>query len=641
MVQISELTKDKSFRTRLILACLGVSIFVSIIYVVVSYRLTAELGINTELNAMELEARVLHSELLKSAGSDPARLDSLARTMSSESDFSTSVFIRAFNEKRNWQYMQDLSQLQAETLMKAIDSQTEVLNGTLEVADKNFLWLRYQGDEYTIELVQSSDALDLTMKMVGKRLSIVSIIVLWVALWLALTLSSFIAKRVQQKNDALAKIATHDNLTGLPNRLFLDNLLERKIDNARDSEQKSGVSGCLFVIDLDKFKEVNDSFGHTAGDKLLVEIAGRLQTELAEEQVLVRVGGDEFIIWAPDLTIVRAKALAKKLVETCDEPVMLNNLAVNTGASIGIAHYPSHADSGEILIINADTDMYKAKTQHCGWLLFDEVDSVDYKNRLRLRADLTHALEREEIKLYYQSKVALADGSITGVEALARWYHPTDGVLSPAAFIDLIEHSGRVQEFGRYVIRQSIKQLSVWQDMGIHIPIAINLSPYNLLDPGLVPFISLQLTEYQVPAGRLEVELTENETSLNIDNIQQRLEDLKALGVTLAIDDFGTGMSSLSYIANLNVDIIKIDRAFISDMQSNAKHLAIVSTAITLSKSFGCKMVAEGIELKEQADMLQSMGCDYGQGYLFAKPVNREVMTTMLMEAEVASSQNR
>lgn len=630
MVQLSELTKDKSFRTRLILACLAVSIFVSIIYVVVSYRLTAELGMNTQMDTLELEARLLHRELLDHTSHYTARPDSLAKAMTLETEVDTKVFIRAFSSDYRWQYIENLSEDNADTILSAIALEDDKSRGSLNIGEQNFLWLRYQGSQFTIELVQSSDALDTTMKMVGKRLSLVSIIVLWVALWLALTLSSFIAKRVQQKNDALANIATHDNLTGLPNRLYLDDLLANIMDRATGDKRQEAVSGCLFVIDLDKFKEVNDSFGHAAGDKLLIEIATRFRAKLQEDQVLVRVGGDEFIIWTPNIGIEQAKLLAAQLVATCEDPVMLDNLAVNAGASIGIAHYPTHADSGETLHIHADTAMYKAKAQHCGWLLFDEGDTVDARDRLRLRADLSHALEREEIKLHYQPKISLSSGKIIGVEALSRWHHPQDGVLSPFVFIDLIEHSGKVQEFGRYVIKQSIKQLATWQNMGINTPIAINLSPYNLLDPGLVAFTSEQLKAFGVPANRLEVELTENETSLNIANIRQPLESLKALGVVLALDDFGTGMSSLSYVANLNVNIIKIDRAFVSDMHTNDKHLAIVSAAITLSQSLGCKVVAEGIELEEHANMLLKMGCDYGQGYLFSKPISSDAMTDML-----------
>ena len=636
MVQLSELTRDKSFRTRLILACLGVSLFVSVIYVVVSYRLTAELGVETGLQAMEKEANIILSELVSNNDGLAASAASVATMIYGGNEEEAGIFARVSRDEGIWVYVRGLKASQADDFRQYLADHTDLARGMLEFGDEKFLYIHAERNGYKLDLIQTTTSLDLTMAMVAKRLSIVSVIVLWIAIWLALTLSSFIAKRVQQKNDALAKIATHDGLTGFPNRRFLDDLLETCIDNASSSpdskDEPVAGQGCLFVIDLDKFKEVNDSFGHAAGDKLLVEIALRLHGTLSSNQVLVRVGGDEFIIWAPGLNIDEAKGLAKSLVEQCDAPVMINNLAINTGASIGIAHYPTHADSGESLIINADTAMYKAKQLRCGWMLFDESNAVDYKKQLRLRAELTGALEREEIKLYYQPKVSLKDGDIIGVEALARWHHPIDGILPPGAFIDLIEHSGRVQEFGRYIICQSIKQLAAWRSQQIKLPLALNLSPYNLLDPGLVDFIAGTLEQFDVPASLLEIELTESETSMNIESIQSRLDALKVLGVTLTIDDFGTGMSSLAYIANLNVNIIKIDRAFICDMLTNDKHLAIVSTALALSKSFGCKMVAEGIEDKAQAEKLLAMGCDYGQGYLFSKPVESNAITALYLK---------
>lgn len=625
MAQVEELSNDRTFRTKLILACLGVAVFVSTIYVVVSYRLTADLGIQTEMKSMGNQARIFHSELTFHEGDQKSRADELATILFFENEIASSLYLRAYNTEFDWQFTRKIPAADLQQLQKTVTAQTgHNTFGEAKVNDKDYLWLIYHGEQFTLELIQESSAIETTMAFVAKRLLTISIIVFWISIWLALTLSSFIAKQVQKKNDALAKLATHDTLTGLPNRLYLVELLDKEL-SAKESAQ-----GCLFVIDLDKFKEVNDSFGHTAGDNLLIEIAQRLSTSLTGEQVLVRLGGDEFIIWTPNLCVDDAKRMAQELVSKCDAPVMINNLAVNTGASIGIAHYPSHADSGESLIINADTAMYKAKQQRCGWLIFDERDSADYKNRLRLRADISQALTDNELKLYFQPKVALNNGTIVGVEALVRWHHPHDGILLPAAFIDLIEHSGRVQEFGRYILRQAIIQLATWQTMNISVPIAVNLSPYNLLDPGLVDFIAQQLAEHEVEASQLEIELTENETSLNIEHIEDRLSGLKSLGITLTIDDFGTGMSSLAYIADLNVNIIKIDRAFISDIETNPKHKAIVSTAITLTDTFGCKMVAEGIETPSQAALLLAMGCDYGQGYLFSKPMEQAAATQLL-----------
>jgi diguanylate cyclase (GGDEF)-like protein len=490
--------------------------------------------------------------------------------------------------------------------------------GTLTLNGEQFLRYSFIGSHFKIEFVKASSSKQLMMTMVARRLIILSAIILWLAIWFALAMSTLIAKRVQEKNDQLTHIATHDALTGLPNRLFLKQTLEQSLIYSSSINKVS--EGCLMIIDLDKFKEVNDSFGHTAGDLLLKDVAKRLKLALKNNQLVVRVGGDEFVIWAPNASIEEAQHIAKNLVSVCDEPVMINNLAVNIGASIGIAHYPSQANTIELLMVCADTAMYQAKQHHQGWHLFDQVNNIDHKNRLSLRADLNAALSEKQIKLYYQPKINLQNYKTIGLEALARWHHPIKGLLTPDHFIELIEQSGRVQEFGRYIITSAIEQLAAWKKVDILIPIAVNLSPHNLLDPGLVEFISDTLEEHKIKPQLLEIELTENETSLNIELIKNSINAINKIGVVMAIDDFGTGMSSLSYIANLNVNSIKIDRAFVIDILTNEKHKAIVSATITLAQSLGAKMVAEGIENQEQLDLLISMGCHYGQGYLFSKP---------------------
>jgi diguanylate cyclase (GGDEF)-like protein len=634
MSPVSEYLQDKSLRTRLIFACLGVSAFVSIIYVLVSYRLTAELVTKTELSAMELQLAHIHAELLRepdllSSDGNQHAISWVAEEHDNE-PFYLEVTALNTNQSTQWHTSQKLKQNEIEELLRAISLTKPEQSGVVDLEQFSYLWFQYSGSQFQIKLIKATTALDLTMVYVAKRLSFVSVIVLWLATWLALTMSSIIAKRVQFKNDQLARIATHDVLTGLPNRLYLEESLEQDLGGIQKSVNQH-TQGCLLVIDLDKFKEVNDSFGHSSGDFLLKEVAKRLSQSMQNKELLVRAGGDEFIIWALGATIIDAQSLAQRIVAICNKSVLIHNLAVNIGASIGIAHFPSHANSSEELIINADTAMYKAKQHRFGWHLFDNVNTADYKNRLRLRADLSMALKLRQIKLYYQPKLALASREVTGVEALARWHHPTKGYLSPDHFIELIEQSGRIQEFGRYIISAAIEQLAMWREVGITTPIAVNLSPYNLLDPALVDFIKDQLAIHNVSADLLEFELTENATSLNIELIEAMIKAINDIGIVLAIDDFGTGMSSLSYIANLNVDVIKIDRTFVLDIVDNPKHKAIVSATITLSHFLECKMVAEGIEDEEQALLLESMGCEFGQGYLFSKPLPTEEMTAFLL----------
>lgn len=670
MASFLELQKDKSFRLKLISICLILALSVSTIYVVVSYRLAADLGIKTELESLHKQAMLIHSELIvntknsvegtsvpKETVFENSALDSKAlkdkvsdlinRVYFNDHSHTAELYLKITGPQLNWAISHQFSPAEINTLTTRLTLNNQqssasnfMQNGVETIGDTQFIWQVVDESGYRVVLVKTAKSLDDTLNFVMKRLTITSVIVFWLATWFALTLSSWMNKRVQDKNEALAHLATHDSLTGLPNRLFLTDLMRHVITD--HSEPKQGKSaelkktpvkeGCLFVIDLDKFKEVNDAFGHAAGDFLLISVAQKLSALLAPSQTLIRTGGDEFIIWAPEMPTQEAEKLAVQLIHACNEPVTINHLFINTGASVGFSHYPSHAQDAESLIIYADMAMYEAKQKRSGWSMFSEVSPNNGQQRLKLRADLDDALSQKQIKLHYQPKVMLQGGHIVGVEALARWYHPNDGMLSPAYFIDLIEQGGRVQEFGRYIILSAVEQMALWQQQGIFTPVAINLSPFNLLDPELLSFTLTCLEQHKVAPGQLEIELIESATSVNIDYIASKLTDFKNAGIKLAIDDFGTGMSSLAYLSNLNVNYIKIDRSFIDNLEHDPKKRAIVSTAIALAEPLNCQAIAEGIETKAQVDILIKMGCLYGQGYYFAKPMDVKDIETVLLK---------
>jgi diguanylate cyclase (GGDEF)-like protein len=649
MPPLLELQRDKLFRLRLILVCLGVALFVSSIYVVVSYRLSSDLGIEAETVSLHRQTMLFHAELVEADNEATQRLKHLIELTYLNDHVRTELlYVEVHGDELDWSLNHNMTFSQITTLKEKIVSKTQqskrpsMVNGLEKVDGERFLWQMVEGQGYSIIMIEAASSVDAALSLIAKRLSITSFIVFWLALWLAITLSSWMSKRVQSKNDALAKLATYDSLTGLPNRLYLINMMqnimpetpaeyEKTNETPLETPLETPTRGCLFAIDLDKFKEVNDTFGHSSGDLLLREVSRKLALALNPTQTVMRIGGDEFIIWAPDLEIEEAHKLAQKLIDVCNEPIMIHKLSVNTGASIGLAHYPSHAKDAESLMVCADIAMYEAKQKRSGWSIFSERNTQLGHQRLRLRADLESALSEWQIKFHYQPKVELNSGNVIGVEALARWYHPTDGILAPVHFIDLIEQSGRVQEFGRYVIQSAIQQLALWKTQGLSTPIAINLSPYNLLDPDLLDFTLALLKQHSIGTKQLEIELIESSTSINIDYIASRLDDFKRAGIALAIDDFGTGMSSLSYISNLNVNDIKIDRSFISDIEKDLKKQAIVSAAITLATSFDCNAIAEGIETKTQADILIKMGCLYGQGYYFAKPMKADEVEALLL----------
>jgi diguanylate cyclase (GGDEF)-like protein len=649
MPPLLELQRDKLFRLRLILVCLGVALFVSSIYVVVSYRLSSDLGIEAETVSLHRQTMLFHAELVEADNEATQRLNHLIKLTYLNDHVRTELlYVEVHGDELDWSLNHNMTFSQITTLKEKIVSKTQqskrpsMVNGFEKLDGERFLWQVVEGQGYSIIMIEAASSVNAALSLIAKRLSITSFIVFWLALWLAITLSSWMSKRVQSKNDALAKLATYDSLTGLPNRLYLINMMqnimpetpaeyEKTNETPLETPLETPTRGCLFAIDLDKFKEVNDTFGHSSGDLLLREVSRKLALALNPTQTVMRIGGDEFIIWAPDLEIEEAHKLAQKLIDVCNEPIMIHKLSVNTGASIGLAHYPSHAKDSESLMVCADIAMYEAKQKRSGWSIFSERNTQLGHQRLRLRADLESALSEWQIKFHYQPKVELNSGNVIGVEALARWYHPTDGILAPVHFIDLIEQSGRVQEFGRYVIQSAIQQLALWKTQGLSTPIAINLSPYNLLDPDLLDFTLALLKQHSIGTKQLEIELIESSTSINIDYIASRLDDFKRAGIALAIDDFGTGMSSLSYISNLNVNDIKIDRSFISDIEKDLKKQAIVSAAITLATSFDCNAIAEGIETKAQSDILIKMGCLYGQGYYFAKPMRADEVEALLL----------
>ncbi|QUX97322.1 hypothetical protein C0J08_18830 [Marinomonas sp. CT5] len=646
MQELLELQRDKSFRLKLIMVCLAVALSVASIYTVVSYRLAADLVQSTELESLQGQAMLIHGELLiDENATQEEHLKKLVKLVYFDSHLTDSeLYIKISGPNLNWSMDHNISlnikdQLLSELpILNTSPTNMETPNGQTQIDGRLFLWQIVKDNNYQVVIIKTSANIENTLEFVMKRLIITSIIVFWLATWFAITLSSWMNKRVQDKNDSLAHLATHDALTGLPNRLFLSNLLQPIIIDYSDPKhkkyeefyKKSPKQGCLFVIDLDKFKEVNDTFGHAAGDALLIKVAKKLNEILDDTQTIVRFGGDKFIIWAPNLNIEQAKNLIQQLIIACNEPVMINKLAISTGASIGFAHYPSQATEPDALILCADTAMDEAKQNRSGWSMFSERNIQSGRQRLKLRADLDNAFSNQQIKLHYQPKVSLKDGHIIGVEALARWHHPTDGLLYPIHFIELIEQSGRVQEFGRYVIATAIQQLDVWHKQGLYTPIAVNLSPYNLLDPCLLDFTLSLLKQHNIEENKLEIELIESETSINIDAISKSLNDFKEAGIKLAIDDFGTGMSSLSYISNLNVNHIKIDRTFIDGIDQDDRKQAVVLAVIILAKSFKSNVIAEGIENKFQADKLIEMGCHYGQGYYFAKPMTADKIQTIL-----------
>src|SRR5256714_560071 len=431
---------------------------------------------------------------------------------------------------------------------------------------------------------------------------------------------------------ALQHQAFHDALTGLPNRaLFLDRL-EHALARAH---RQAGAVGVLF-LDLDRFKLVNDSLGHAAGDLLLVAVAARLKGCLREEDSVARFGGDEFAILLGEVDEVSMTLrTAERIIQALDAPFHLDGHDVVTATSIGIVtSTPQHTPPD--MLRDADVALYRAKNRGRGrYEVFDETMNAQALERLELEADLRGALERGEFTVYYQPKIALATGRVEGMEALGRWQHPRRGLVSPAAFIPLAEETGLIRPLGQWVLEEACRQTKRWHEQmrGLTLVTSVNLSARQFQQPTLVEDVAAALRQSGVDPGCIQLEITESVAMEDAEAAVTTLQQLKALGIQLAIDDFGTGYSSLAYLKRFPVDELKIDRAFVSGLGRDSEDASIVNAVASLGHALNLSIVAEGIETIEEARQVHALGCEVGQGYYFAKPMARAEVDGFLLQS--------
>lgn len=414
----------------------------------------------------------------------------------------------------------------------------------------------------------------------------------------------------------LRKMATRDALTGLPNRTLLLETITVTIQRAKLQECRFA----LLFIDLDRFKNVNDSLGHDIGDQFLVRVARNLEIAVGQSGTVARLGGDEFVVLADSIESPNhAAELVDKLLNQLNVPMQLNEHTVHPAASIGIAIYPDDGLRAEDLIRHADIAMYSAKAAGSNqWAFFKPQMTERAAVRLRTEASLHDALENSEFLLHFQPKLDLKSGKVVGCEALIRWQK--DGrLISPASFIPVAEETGIIIPIGRWVIEQSCKTIQQWKaKYNLAMPIAINVSSQQFQDASLVPDIKQAALRYQIAPELLEIEITETSLMNDIESAIIKLNQLKAAGFGIAVDDFGTGYSSLSYLRRLPINTMKIDRGFVSDLPQES---AIASTILMLGKQLDLSIVAEGIENEQQLEWLQKRGCEIGQGFYFSKPL--------------------
>ncbi|PPK98198.1 PAS domain S-box-containing protein/diguanylate cyclase (GGDEF)-like protein [Kineococcus xinjiangensis] len=412
--------------------------------------------------------------------------------------------------------------------------------------------------------------------------------------------------------------ALHDPLTGLANRV----LLHDRLHHALAAQQRDGNRLALLLVDLDRFKEVNDTLGHDVGDRVLQVVAERLRQQFRETDTVARLGGDEFAVLLDPVSGRRyAERLAAELRKQIRRPIAVEGLTLHLEGSVGVTLAPDHGEEPVGLLKRADVAMYRAKQHGTGVETYEADADLNRPERLGYGGALREALDCGQLQVHYQPKRDLRTGELAGVEALARWQHPTQGLIPPDSFIPLAEQTGLIRPLTAHVLAAALEQAARWAAAGLRLHVAVNVSARSLHDGSLVDEVVQQLEQTRTPASALELELTESAVMSNPEQAMAVAARLRELGVRMALDDFGTGYSSLAYLRDLPVDVLKIDRSFLQDLSTNCRNVSIVRSVIDLGHNLGMRVVAEGVETPEALDLLQDLGCDQGQGYLFGRPV--------------------
>ncbi len=441
---------------------------------------------------------------------------------------------------------------------------------------------------------------------------------------------------IAERQQEILRLAYRDTLTGLPNRALFHDRLEHAIEDAH----RTGRTLSVLMMDLDRFKYVNDSLGHGVGDHVLREVALRLSGLLRQTDTIARLGGDEFAILLENVDERHVSRVALKVLHALEQPIDYADQPLDVGSSIGIAHFPEHGENSSKLLRNADIAMYVAKRSKSGHAVFDASYDTHQQQHLSLLSEIRQAVDGNQLRVYYQPKIGLTSSVVEGVEALLRWEHPRRGFVAPADFIPFAEHTGYIKVLTRWVLEEAIRQCEQWRASGISLRVSVNISARDLLNRELPEYIEQLLDRYDTPAELLCLEITESGFMEDPAHSLRVLERLHDLGVVLSIDDYGTGYSSLSYIARLPVNELKIDRSFIKQM-NDATTATIVRSTIDLGHSLGLKVVAEGVEDEVDLRTLRLFGCDQAQGYFMSRPLPVKELEEWLRTSPWATAPRR
>ncbi len=421
----------------------------------------------------------------------------------------------------------------------------------------------------------------------------------------------------------------HDALTGLPNRALLLDRLHLALMNARREARPL----CLVHLDLDDLDKINERLGHKAGDELLAQIAVRLQDTVRKSDTVARLGGRKFALLAPGTDLHHAPVLARKIMHSMETPFVVNGETLYICTSLGMAIHPHHGLNCEHLMQHASTALFHAKREADGFHIYASEHENDSQMPPLLTGELRRAIENHELVLHYQPKFDLRSGWVHSIEALVRWNHPSRGLLAPDLFIPIAERTGLIQALSMWVLDEALAQCAQWQQAGLNLRLAVNLSPRNLQDPRLTEQVAERLQAHGLAPENLELEITESATLQNPENALRILSELDQMGVYLSIDDFGTGYSSLAYLKRMPVNEIKIDKSFVFDLTTNQDDRSIVSATIDLAHRLGMQVIAEGVENSDAQQLLKTLGCDSAQGFHIARPMSHEDLRRWFKES--------
>lgn len=608
---------------------LGLALFALIVFGLVAYNSSLEIRMNQELAILNDFSKYLVKDLNRHAVNDNA----LQAYLNHENFLPENYFLVIKSDKSTLMPSQGsyyIHTLPYEKLFREPDQ-----NGFFHLHNSQFTWSKIKSNSYNLILLHKlpDDTFLKFFYSLGFPLIIAGILIMSLVYWTTLLLKSLITT-LQEKNISMQHMVLHDALTDLPNRFLLQDRIEHQIAiSKRDNSPFSVV-----VIDINRFKEVNDTLGHHFGDALLVSVADTLLENLRDTDTVARIGGDEFALLLPNVNQESIFNIIEHLKKVFYRSYKLGDHTIHVDANMGCSFFPDHGMDTALLIQRADIALYTAKEKNQHYTFYNPKKDKTNIKRFRLSSDLRKAIDNNELELYYQPQINTSNNECDSLEALIRWHHPQNGVISPAEFIPLAEHNGLINSISEWVIISAIKQISEWRNAGFTFTVAINLSSIDIQDPSLPSRIDFHLKSQNVPTNALIVEVTETAIMLNVKNAKKILVQLHNLGVKISLDDFGTGFSSLNHLRHFPIDEVKIDSSFIASMLENKEDLALVKAIIDLSHDLSINVVAEGVETLQEVHMLAKLNCDQLQGYHFSKPIPAHQIINSLQEIKLLRS---